>query len=86
MPKKHPTEARTSGPYGHRLNDYPSMWAVGKDLAPMLNIGAEAPRNRVTQAQADAGERTGPTGEELEAMRRLKRENRDLRVSDDTGG
>lgn len=50
---------------------------------PELNIGAETLRQWVTQAQADAGERTGPTSEELEEIKRLKRENRDLRETND---
>jgi hypothetical protein len=60
MPKKHPTEVRGRAVRRalDRLNDYPSMWAEGKDLAPRLNIGAEALRNRATQAQADAA--SGP--------------------------
>ena len=35
------------------------------------------------QAQADAGERTGPTSEELEEIKRLNRENRDLQETND---
>ena len=31
------------------------------------------------QAQVDAGERVGPTSEELEEIKQLKRENRDLK-------
>ena len=59
------------------------MWAARLDLAAKLNIGAETLRKWVTQAQADAGERTGPTSEELEEIKRLKRENRDLRETND---
>ena len=54
------------------------MWAACRNLAPKLNIGAETLRKWVTQAQANAGERTGPTSEELEEIKRLKRENRHL--------
>ncbi|WP_255411825.1 transposase [Cryobacterium sp. M91] len=85
MPKKHPTEVRERAVRMtlDRLKDYPSMWAACRDLAPKLNIGAETLRKWVTQAQADAGERTGPTSEELEEIKRLKRENRDLRETND---
>ena len=78
MPKKHPTEVRERAVRMtlDRLKDYPSMWAACRDLAPKLNIGAETLRKWVTQAQADAGERTGPTSEEIKC---LNRENRDLR-------
>ncbi|MEB0005009.1 IS3 family transposase [Cryobacterium sp. 10I1] len=85
MPKKHPTEVRERAVRMtlDRLKDYPSMWAACRDLAPKLNIGAETLRKWVTQAQADAGERSGPTSEELEEIKRLKRENRDLRETND---
>ena len=85
MPKKHPTEVRERAVRLTLdcLKDYPSMWAACRDLAPNLNIGAVTLRKWVTQAQADAGERTGPTTEELEEIKRLKRENRDLRERND---
>lgn len=68
----------------YRFKDYPSIWAECRDQAPKLNIGAETLRKWVTQAQADASERTGPTSEELKKIKRLKRENRDLREANDT--
>lgn len=85
MPKKHPTEVRDRAVRMtlDRVKDYPSMWAAYRDLAPKLNIGAETLRKWVTQAQADAGERTGSTTGELEEIKRLKRENRDLRETND---
>jgi transposase len=85
MPKKHPTEVheRAVRMTLDRVKDYPSLRAACRDLAPKLNIGAETLRKWVTQAQADAGERTGPTTEELEEIKRLKRENRDLRETND---
>lgn len=67
----------------NRLKDYPSIWAACRDLAPKLNIGPETLRKWVTQAQADAGERTGPTSDELDEIKRLKRENKELRDVDD---
>ena len=36
-----------------------------------------------TLARRDAGELTGPTSEELEEIHRLKRENRDLRETNE---
>ena len=81
MPKKHPSEVRERAVRMtlDRLADYPSMSAACRDLAPKLNIGAETLRKWVMQAQADAGQRTGPTSDELEEIKRLKRENKDLR-------
>ena len=66
-----------------RLQDYPSIWAACPNLAPKLDIGAETLRKWVTQARADAGERSGPTMDELDEIKRLKRENRDLRETND---
>jgi transposase-like protein len=37
----------------------------------------------VVQAQVDGGQRTGPTSEELAEIRRLKKENADLREAND---
>jgi transposase len=89
MPKKHPTEVRERAVRItlDRLTGYPSMWVACRDLAPKLTIGAETLRKWVTQAQADAGEHTGPTTEEIKEIKeikRLKRENRDLRETNDT--
>jgi len=50
--------------------------AVARDLG----IGAESLRKRVRQAQADGGLRPDlPTSEEREEIKRLKRENIELR-------
>ena len=85
MPKKHPAEVRERATRLtlDRLKDYPSVSAACRDLAPKLNIGAETLQKWVVQAQTDAGNRTGPTSEDLEEIRRLKRENRDLRKTND---
>ena len=81
MPKKFPTEVRDRAVRMtlDRLADYTSMTAACHDLAPKLNIGVGTLRKWVAQAQADAGERNGPTSVELEEIKRLKRENKDLR-------
>ena len=54
-----------------RVKDYPSMWAACRELAPKFNVGPETLRKWVRPAQSDAGERTGPTSEELEEIKRL---------------
>jgi transposase len=55
-----------------RLSEYPSAWAAAQALGPKLGVGAETLRKWILQAQVDAGERSGPTSEELEEIRRLK--------------
>ena len=59
------------------------MWAACRDLAPSSTSAPRRSESGSSQAQANAGERTGPTSEELEEIKRLKRENRDLRETND---
>ena len=63
-----------------RLNEYPTPFAACQALAPQLNVGVETLRKWVIQAQVDAGTRTGPTSVELEGIKQLKKENRDLKT------
>jgi transposase len=66
-----------------RLPDYPSPWAACRDLGEKLNVGPETLRKWVRQAQVDAGAKPGPSSVELEEIRRLKKENRDLRETNE---
>lgn len=52
-------------------------------LGPKLNVGPETLREWVNQAQIDAGTKTGPTSEELQEIKDLKREVRDLKETND---
>ncbi len=61
-----------------RLDRYKSVYTACQDLAPKLNIGAETLRRWVLQAQVDAGDRTGPTSEELAEIKALKAKVKDL--------
>src|SRR5665647_544580 len=85
MPKKHPQEVRDRSVRMvlDRLGNYPSVSAACRDLAPKLTVGAETLRRWVMQAQADAGVTTGPTTEQLEEIKLLKRENRDLKEANE---
>jgi transposase len=66
-----------------RLGEYGSAWAAAQALGPKLGVGAETLRKWILQAQVDAGERSGPTSEELEEIRRLKAEVRDLKEANE---
>lgn len=81
MPKKYPDEVRERAVRMalDRLNEYPTPYAACQALAPKLNVGVETLRKWVIQAQVDAGTRTGPTSVELEEIKQLKKENRDLK-------
>ena len=85
MPKKNPQEVRDRSVRMvlDRLGNYPSVSAACRDLAPKLTVGAETLRKWVMQAQADAGVTTGPTTEQLEEIKLLKKENRDLKEAND---
>ena len=60
--------------------DYPSDWPAICAVAEKLGIGtAETLRKWVRQAEVDAGQRVGVTSEESAELKRLKRENAELR-------
>ena len=60
--------------------EYPSDWPAICAVAAKLGIGtAETLRKWVRQAEVDAGQRPGVTSEESAEMKRLKRENAELR-------
>jgi transposase len=59
---------------------YDSDWAAITAVAQRLGIGtAETLRKWVRQAQVDGGQRPGTTSEESVELRRLRRENAELR-------
>ena len=60
--------------------EYPSDWPAICAVAKKLGIGtAETLRKWVRQAEVDAGTRPGISSEESAEIRRLKRENAELR-------
>ena len=59
--------------------DAPSRYRVIKDLAPKMSITTETLRRWVEQAEVDAGDKPGVTTSAAEEIRRLKRENQELR-------
>ena len=85
MPKKFPPEVRDRAVRMtlDRLSDYPTVYAACSALAPKLNVGVETLRKWVVQAQVDAGTKVGPTSSELEEIKKLKTENRDLKEANE---
>jgi transposase len=67
--------------------DYPSDWPAIKAVAGKLGIGsAETLRKWVRRAEVDGGTRPGVTSEESAEIKRLKRENAELRRANDPQG
>ena len=61
-------------------DQHASEWAAMGEVARLLGVGtAETVRKWVRQAQVDAGSRPGITTEESAELKRLKRENAELR-------
>ena len=60
--------------------DHDSEWAAMAQVADLLGVGsAETVRKWCRQAEVDRGTRPGVTSEEAAEVRRLKRENAELR-------
>jgi transposase len=85
MPNRYPAEQRERATRMalERLDEYGSAWAVARALGPKLGVGAETLRKWVLQAQVDTGQRSGPTSDELAEIRRLKKENAELREANE---
>jgi transposase len=60
--------------------NYDSQWAAINAVAQKLGVGtAETVRKWVRQSEVDAGQRAGTTSEESAELKRLRRENAELR-------
>jgi transposase len=63
---------------------YESPWAAMNAVAEKLGVGTgETVRKWVRQAEIDGGVRPGTTSEESEELKRLRRENAELRRAND---
>ena len=59
--------------------EYPSQWVAIRSVAEKLGCSVEALRRWVRQAERDAGHRPGLTTSEREELKRLQRENVELK-------
>jgi len=81
-PSKYPRELRERAVrmVAELRPDYPSEYAAMTAVAQMLGIGSpETIRTWIRRNQVDAGERPGVTTEASEEIKRLRRENAELR-------
>jgi transposase len=85
MAKRYPAEQRERATRMavDRLGEYGSAWAAAQALGPKLGVGPETLRKWIVQAQVDAGDRSGPSSDELEEIRRLKAQVRDLQEANE---
>jgi transposase len=61
-------------------SEYPSEYAAMEAISRKLGIGTpETVRKWVRRAEVDAGERPGTTSSDAELIKKLKRENSELR-------
>jgi len=60
-------------------HEHPSQWATMRSVAEKLGCTVEALRRWVRQAERDAGTRAGLTTDERTELKRLQRENFELR-------
>jgi transposase-like protein len=59
--------------------EHPSQWAAIRSIAEKLGCRVESLRRWVRQAERDAGKRPGLTTNEREELKRLQRENFELK-------
>jgi transposase len=64
-------------------SEYGSQWEAIMSVAEKLGPTAETVRKWVRQVERDSGRRVGPTSDELAELKRLKRENAELRRAND---
>jgi transposase-like protein len=62
----------------HR-GEYPSLWAAVESIAPKIGCVPATLLEWVKRAEIDAGARPGTTTTEMERIKELERENKELR-------
>lgn len=75
------TRARAVRMYEDRLRDHPeeSKLAARRHVGALLGINPATLRNWIEQREVDAGQRPGVTFEASEELKRLRKENAELR-------
>jgi transposase len=83
MPKQYPIELRQRAlrliTEAREHAQYDTEWAAICAVASRVGVNNETLRKWVRRSEVDAGTRPGTTSEELAEIRRLKKENAELR-------
>ncbi len=66
----------------HR-GEYPSLWEAVESIAPKFGCVPQTLLEWVKRAEVDAGDRLGMTTAEVQRMKELERENKELRRAND---
>ncbi len=66
----------------HR-GEYPSLWAAIESIAPKIGCVPQTLNEWVKRHQIDAGAREGITTTELQRLKELERENKELRKANE---
>lgn len=84
-PRQYPAELRERAVRMVREHgsEHPSQWAAIKSIAQKVGCSSEALRIWLRQQQRDQGERPGATTADLQRMKDLERENRELRQANE---
>ena len=56
-----------------------SRWSAAESIGEKLGVSAHTLNNWAKQTRRDAGEESGATSDELDELKRLRRENRELK-------
>ena len=73
------TRARAVRLVREHRDDYDSEWAAIKAISGRLGMNPETLRKWVRQAEVDAGTRAGTSSEDSVELKKLRRENAELR-------
>jgi transposase len=78
---RHPREVRERAValVFEQVGQYSSQWEAIESIAGKVGVSAETLRRWVRQAEVDAGTRPGTTSEDSAELKKLRRENSELR-------
>ncbi|CAH0356483.1 IS3 family transposase IS401 [Aquabacterium sp. CECT 9606] len=66
----------------HR-GEYPSLWAAVESIAPKIGCTAQTLNEWVKRHEIDSGARDGMTTADMERLKTLERENKELRKANE---